>query len=327
MTKSKKLLGIILAMVMVLSLAACGGDEESSESVSETSTTEESTSESSESTSEEGGDTAAVEGPIYAVTREDGSGTRGAFTEVLGMVEEVEDANGEMVEVDTIGETLPVQAGTNEVMTYVAGEPGAIGYISLGSLNDTVKAVNVDGVEATEENVTNESYPISRPFNIAINGTLDEQEAHVQDFINFIFSEEGQAIVGENDVVPVDSAAPAYEGDGSAEGTIRVQGSTSVDPVMVALEEAYVELNPGVSFDHTANGSGAGMTAAIEGNADIGMASREVKEEELAEGLEAKAIAIDGIAVIVNNENPIEELTTDQIKDIFEGNVVNWEDL
>ncbi len=322
MSKTKKLLAILLGMVMVFALAACGDGESSepaeSSAVSEdTATSEESatTEESTEESSEEAEGTAAT-GQINVISREEGSGTRGAFIEITG------------VEADDTDNTTPnaaIQNGTNNVMTYVAGDPQSIGYISMGSLNETVKAVNVDGVELTDEAVLSGDYPVSRPFNIVYKE--DQIDEVTQDFINFILSKDGQDLAADADVLAAESDAAPYEKSGDFEGTIRVQGSTSVDTYMQALEEAYKAVQPGVNFDHTANGSGAGITAAIDGNADIGMASREIKQEELDKGLTDQAIAIDGIAVIVSPENGTENLTLEQIRQIFTGEVENWDDL
>lgn len=314
---TKKLVAILLGMVMVFALAACGNGEtnesaESSEVVSEDTATDE----SAEGSTDDAGEATAATGQINVISREEGSGTRGALVEITG------------VEADDVDNTTPnaaIQNGTNNVMTYVAGDAQSIGYISMGSLNDTVKALSVDGAEITDENVISGDYPVSRPFNIVYK---EEQiDDLTKDFISFILSKEGQDIAAEADVLAYDSNAAAYEKADDFEGTIRVQGSTSVDHYMQMLQEAYKELQPGVNFDHTANGSGAGITAAIDGNADIGMASREIKQEELDEGLTGAAIAIDGIAVIVSPENPTENLTLEQIRQIFTGEIENWDDL
>lgn len=250
---------------------------------------------------------------INVVSREDGSGTRGAFVEIVGILEK--DANGN--ETDRTYEEAVIQNGTDAVMTTVAGDDYSIGYISLGSLNDTVKAVKVGGVEATAENVQDQSYAIARPFNIAYKGELSPL---AQDFLNFIHSQEGQAIVEEEGYVSVGEPAP-YEGSG--EGKLVVAGSTSVTPLMEKLAEAYQGINTGVEIEIQSTGSSAGMQSAMEGTADLGMASRELKDSELAE-LTADVIAMDGIAVIVNNNNTVEDLTLDQIKSIFVGETTEW---
>lgn len=253
---------------------------------------------------------------INVITREDGSGTRGAFTEIVGILEKGPDGE----EKDRTYIEAVVQNSTDAVMTSVAGDEYSIGYISLGSLNDSVKAVKVDGVEATAENVQNGSYKIARPFNIAYKGELNPL---AQDFINFILSEEGQKIVVDTGYVQVSNELTSYEKGEEMEGTLVVAGSTSVTPLMEQLAEAYKEIHPKVSIEIQSTGSSAGIQAAIEGTADIGMASRELKESELAE-LTAQVIAMDGIAVIVNKNNPIENLTLEQIKDIYIGEITEW---
>ena len=249
---------------------------------------------------------------INLVSREDGSGTRGAFVEIVNILVDDNDA---------IYEEAVIQNSTNGVMTTVAGDQYGIGYISLGSLNDTVTSVKVDDVEATADNVKSGDYKIARPFNIAYQENLSELG---QDFINFILSEVGQKVVEDSGLVSVDNGV-GYNASGLS-GTIVVGGSTSVTPVMEKLKEAYEALNNGVTVQIQSTGSSAGMTAAIEGSADIGMASRELKDSEKAE-LTYEAIAIDGIAVIVNNSNPINNLTMDQIQGIYLGNITNWSEV
>lgn len=252
---------------------------------------------------------------INVVSREDGSGTRGAFVEIVGILEK--DANGN--EVDRTYEEAIIQNGTDAVMTTVAGDEYAIGYISLGSLNDTVKAVKVEGAEATSENVQNGSYEIARPFNVAYKGDLSPL---AQDFMNFILSEEGQTIVVEEGYVQVGTDLPAYEGTEQS-GNLVVAGSTSVTPVMEKLVETYQGIHSGVSIEIQSTGSSAGMQSAMEGTADLGMASRELKDSELAE-LTGQPIAMDGIAIITNNDNPVENLTIDQVKSVFVGESTEW---
>lgn len=264
----------------------------------------------------------AQEGAINVVSREDGSGTRSAFVEIVGVVDE----NGD----DMTVETAAIQNGTNGVMQTVAQDPAAIGYISLGSLDDSVKAVTVDGVEATAETIKAGEYAIARPFNVAWNKE-EEMRTCVKDFMAFIHSEEGQAIVEEEGYIQVtakdaeDEELKPYEGQEGLSGTIEVVGSTSVSPVMEILAEKYMEINPDITINITSNGSTAGMEAAKEKTADLGMASRELKDEE-KEVLEYDAIAMDGIAVIVNNESAVEDLALETIKGIYLGEIVNWED-
>ena len=208
------------------------------------------------------------------------------------------------------------------MMTGVAQNPQAIGYISLGSLDDSVKALKVDGAEATAENVKSGTYKVSRPFNIV---TSDDISDVAQDFVDYILSSDGQAIVGE-DYIPVDDAAEAYAGT-SPEGTVVVAGSSSVSPVMEKLKEGYEAVNPNASIEIQTSDSTTGVESTISGICDIGMASRELKDTETSEGVTGTQIAIDGIAIIVNNENSMTDITSDQVKQIYTGEVTNWEDL
>ena len=256
---------------------------------------------------------------INVVTREEGSGTRGAFVEIVGIIEE--DENGE--EVDRTYEEAIVQNSTNAVMTTVAGDDYSIGYISLGSLNDTVKAVQIDGVEATAENILSGSYKLSRPFNLAYKGDLS---LVAQDFLNFILSSQGQEVVANEGYVKASIQTPSYEAIGSHSGTVVVAGSTSVTPLMEKLAEAYEKLHPDVSIEIQSTGSSAGMQSAMEGTADIGMASRDLKDSELAE-LTNVVIALDGIAVIINNNNPIENLSLENLKSIYMGEITSWSEI
>lgn len=265
-----------------------------------------------------GGEEAAFDAnnEIIVISREEGSGTRGAFVELMGIEEK-----GDGTKVDNTYEEAIIANKTDVAMTNVAGDPFAIGYISLGSMNDTVKAVDIDGVPATTEGVKDGSYPVARPFNIATKG---EPEGLAKDFIDFIMSSEGQAVVSDS-YIEVDDAAEAYSGDKPA-GTITVAGSSSVTPVMEKLAEAYKAINPDAEIEIQMSDSTAGMTAAIDGTADIGMASRELKDEELAE-LNATVIALDGIAVIINPKNTVTNLTSEQVKDIFTGAITMWSDV
>ena len=274
-----------LAAVMMFSLASCGG----------------------------GGDSAGGE-DITVVSREEGSGTRDAFTELTGVLAD---------DVDNTVDTAEISNSTSVVIQSVAGNSAAIGYISLGSLDDSVKAVQVDGVDATVENVTSGDYKLQRPFNIVTNGEVGELP---QDFINFIMSADGQAIIEEEGYIKINDSAEAYEPSG-LEGTITLAGSTSVSPVMEVLADEYKALNSGVTIEIQQTGSGAGIQSTIEGVCDIGMASRELEDEEAAEGLTSQAIALDGIAVIVNSENSVDNLTTEQIRQIFTGEITNWADV
>lgn len=255
---------------------------------------------------------------IVVVSREDGSGTRDAFTEIVGLVEK--DASGN--EMDTTTEEATVQNSTNGVMTTVAGNESSIGYISLGSLNDTVKALKVDGVEANPEDIINGSYKVSRPFLLVSKelpaGSIEE------DFLKFAASPQGQAIVEEEGYVKA-AEGEEYTASGLS-GNITVAGSTSVTPVMEKLAEAYKGLNPDATIEIQSNGSSAGITAAMEGTAQIGMSSRELKEEEKG-SLQEFVLAKDGIAVIVNNANPLEDIGMEQIKSVFNGEMLEWAEL
>ena len=257
----------------------------------------------------------ADDAEITVVSREDGSGTRGAFVELFGVQDE--DDKGEKTDMTT--EDATITGSTEVVMTTVAGNKNAIGYCSLGSLNDTVKAVKIDGVEATVDNINNGKYAISRPFNIATNGTPSEV---TQDFINYILSEDGQKIVEENGYIKA-SDAGAFKSNG-AKGKIVVAGSSSVSPVMEKLMEAYKKVNTGADVELQESDSTTGMKNAIAKTCDIGMASRDLKDSETSAGLKATVIAKDGITVVVNKENSIDNLTKDQVNNIYRGKITTW---
>ena len=254
---------------------------------------------------------------INVVSREDGSGTRGAFIEIVGVLEKDSEGNKN----DKTYEEAIVQNGTDAVMTTVSGDKNAIGYISLGSLSPRVKALKIDGVEATSENLQDETYKISRPFNIAYK---EDSSPLSKDFLSFILSSEGQNIVAEEGYVEISQDSTSYDGS-SQEGKIVVAGSTSVSPVMEKLAEKYEDLHPGVLIEIKSTGSSAGIQSVLEGGADIGMASRGLKDSE-KEVLIHEAIAIDGIAIIINNENTLESISLDKIKSIYIGETTNWDD-
>lgn len=254
-------------------------------------------------------------GPITVVSREDGSGTRGAFIELFG-IEEKNDA-GEKIDMTT--DMAEITNSTAVMMTTVAGNTAAIGYVSLGSLDDSVKVLEIDGVQATVDNIKNGTYSVARPFNIATSAEVSDA---AQDFIGFIMSDEGQAVVEENGYISQGSTG-AYTSNGAA-GEVIVAGSSSVTPVMEKLKEAYEAVNPNVSIQVQQTDSTTGMTSTIEGMCDIGMASRELKDSELEAGLVPTVIAMDGIAVVVNHENAVTGLTSAQVKDIFTGAVTDW---
>lgn len=256
-------------------------------------------------------------GNISVVSREDGSGTRGAFVELFGVQEE---KNGEKVDLTT--DKAIVTNSTSVMLTTVAGDKSAIGYASLGSLDDTVKVLKIDGTEASVANIKSGSYKISRPFNIV---TKDKISEAAQDFINFILSSDGQAVVEENGYIPLDDTK-AYKSSVDS-GKIVVSGSSSVTPVMEKLKEAYSKVNSKVEVEIQQSDSSTGITNAIEGTADIGMASRDLKDEETSKGVSSTVIAMDGIAVIVNKDNKVDGLTSKQVKTIFTGKTTSWDGL
>ena len=300
--KMKKALAACMAVMMIGSTVLMGcGSQDNSDTGADTKT-----------------EATGASGPITVVSREDGSGTRGAFVELFGVQQE--DKDGEKIDMTTLD--AKVTNSTSVMMTTVAGDVNAIGYISLGSLNDTVKAVKIDGTEPSAENVDNESYKVVRPFNIAVKDDVSEA---AQDFINFIMSKQGQAVVEENGYIPVGDQ-PEYKGT-SPEGKIVVAGSSSISPVMEKLKEAYEEVNANATIEVQQSDSTTGMQSVIDGLCDIGMASRELKDSETSEGLSPTVIAQDGIAVIVNNDSGIDELTSDQVKSIYLGDALDWEDV
>jgi phosphate transport system substrate-binding protein len=248
---------------------------------------------------------------ITVVSREDGSGTRGAFIELVGILDA--DKN------DRTSEEAIVTNSTAVMMTTVSGNESAIGYLSLGSLDDSVKALTVDGVAATVENIKAGTYAVSRPFNIAVKEGYSDA---AQDFINYILSAEGQVVVAANGYIALEGA-PAYAAT-AATGKVVVAGSSSVTPVMEKLKEAYALINTNVEIEIQTSDSSIGMQSTIDGVCDIGMASRELKDSELEAGLTPTMIAIDGIAVIANLNNPVEGLTKDQIMQVFIGEVTTW---
>ncbi len=254
---------------------------------------------------------------INVVSREDGSGTRGAFIELFG----VEVKNDDGTRTDLTTEEAIIVNKTDVMLATIAGDPYAIGYVSLGSLQDTVRALAIDGAAASTENVKNGTYPVVRPFNIATKG---EVSAIAKDFIDFILSKEGQAVVSDG-YIAVDDDAPAYAG-AKPSGKIVVAGSSSVTPVMEKLKEAYLLVNPGAQIEIQMSDSTAGMIGALEGTCDIGMASRALKDSELAE-LTATQIAMDGIAVIVHPQNPLTDVTSEQVRAIFTGETTVWDQM
>ncbi len=254
---------------------------------------------------------------ISVMSREDGSGTRGAFIELFGI--EQKDSSGKKVDYTT--DEAAVTNSTAVMLTSVAGDKNAIGYVSLGSLNDSVKALKIEGADATVENINNGSYKISRPFNIAVKENLSEL---AQDFVNFILSEEGQKVISANKYIEVQSMPYTTN---AMEGKIVVAGSSSVSPVMEKLIEAYATVNPNAKVELQTSDSTTGVTNAINGTCDIGMASRALKDSETAKGVKGIVIAVDGIAVVVNKANPIDNASKDQIKSIFTGKTTKWSEV
>lgn len=292
----KKLVAVMATVAMTMSMAAGCGNGGDGDSVAEFDTSYD----------------------ISVITREDGSGTRSAFIELVGI--EQKDESGEKVDYTT--EEAITMNSTSAVMSTVAGDEYAIGYVSLGSLNDTVKALKVDGAKATEENIKAGTYKVARPFNIATKGELSEV---AKDFMDFILSTEGQAVVSESGYISLDGVEP-YAGSKPA-GKVVVAGSSSVSPVMEKLKEAYVNMNPSADIEIQTNDSSTGMAMTSEGTCDIGMASRELKEAEIADGLVGTVIATDGIAVIVNHANTLENIAAEDIKNIYVGDVLTWDEI
>ena len=324
--KRKSVIASVLAAAMALSLAACGNTASEAASTESTSTEAASTSEaaSEEAPAEEAPAEEAAAGDfdteqdITVITREDGSGTRGAFIELTGVEEK--NAAGEKEDMTTAA--AATQNSTNGVMTAVANDETAIGYISLGSLNDTVKAVTVDGVEATSENVSNGTYTLARPFNIVTNGEPTDEVAI--DFIGFCMSADGQALATEEGYIGGEGAEYTST---QPSGNITVGGSSSVSPLMEKLIEAYAEVNPNATIELLTTDSTTGVTGALDGTYTIGMASRELKDEEVSSGAAATVLAMDGIAVVVNPANSINDLSVEQIKSIYTGETLAWSEL
>lgn len=252
---------------------------------------------------------------IDVISREDGSGTRGAFIEIFG----IEKKNAEGKKIDYTTEEAAITNSTAVMLSSVAGDKYAIGYVSLGSLNNSVKALQIDGAEASVENINNGSYKISRPFNIAVKDNLSEVAT---DFVNYILSDEGQNVIAANKYIKVKTSGSFQTK--APKGKVVVAGSSSVSPVMEKLIEAYKKINPNATLELQTSDSTTGVTNAINGTCDIGMASRSLKSSEKEKGVNEVTIAIDGIAVIVNQENPTVGLTKAQVESIFTGKVEKW---
>ena len=297
--KKSRILSLILALAMVLSasivLSACG-DEKS-------------------------GDDGEKNDKISVISREEGSGTRGAFIELVG----IEEKNDQGEKVDNTVDTAVITNSTSVAMTSVSEDEASIGYISLASLNDTVKALKIDGVEPTVKNIQKGEYPIARNFNLVTGDNLSDLG---KDFINFILSTEGQKTVSENGYIELTEAGKYEASDAVNEGgKITIGGSSSVTPLMEKLAEAYKKVNPKVEVMVQQSDSTTGVTSAIDGSVDIGMASRDLKDTETSQGVKATVIAKDGIAVIVHKDSKQEELTLEQVKDIFTGKITKWSEI
>lgn len=301
----KFIVALMITAMASTAMVGCGNRSTNSQASASTGT---------EDTSEADNKDTFPGGAITVISREDGSGTRGAFIELFG-IEEKDDAGNKT---DNTTTEAVIANSTEIVLSNVAGDPNAIGYVSLGSLSDQVKALKIDGAEATVENIKSGDYAISRPFNIATNGTPSDA---AQDFMSFILSSDGQAVVEETGYISSVEDAKAYEAS-DASGKVVVAGSSSVTPVMEKLKEAYEAANSNVEIEIQPSDSTTGLQAAMDGTADIGMASRELKDEESS--LTNTVIAIDGIAVVVNNENSVDDMTADQIKAIFTGETTSW---
>lgn len=313
----KKMISVLAAAALLVTcMAGCGAENSAEAASQKASENVQATSENVQAASESVQAVApGFSGEITVISREEGSGTRGAFVELMG----IEDDDG-----DHTTETAEISNSTSVVSQTVSGNPYAIGYISMGAMSDSVKAVKVDGVEPNVEQVKAGAYSVARPFEVCY------QEANLtelgRDFITYIMSAEGQKILSEEGYISVNDSAEPYTGSGM-QGSLSLNGSTSVAPVMEVLAEAYRAINPDVTIDIQQTGSGAGITAALEGSCEIGMSSRALKDEELASGLTEQTIAMDGIAVIVNRENPVEDLTSEQIRAIFVGQTTQWDSL
>lgn len=322
----KTIVAMMLMAMTATAVVGCGSSNTATEEPAAEAATEaaddeaaapaEETEAPAEEAQEETPAAGSMSGAITVLSREDGSGTRGAFIELFGI--EQKDADGNKV--DMTIDTAEITNSTSVMMTTVAGNTSAIGYVSLGSLSDDVKAVLVDGAEATVDNVKSGTYAVARPFNIATKG---DPEGLAKDFIDFIMSEEGQAVVEENGYVSQGNTG-AFEGT-LPEGKITVGGSSSVTPVMEKLKEAYTALNAGATIEVQQSDSTTGMTSTIDGTYDIGMASRELKDSESE--LTGTTIAMDGIAVIVNKENPVNDMSSEDIMKIYTGEITDWSEI
>jgi phosphate transport system substrate-binding protein len=314
----------LAALALAGALVACSGGDASTDDAAGApmgaTNSAQAPDEASGSTAGDGAsDVPKATGRISVVAREDGSGTRSAFVELFGVEDEVDGKKADATTLDA-----SITNSTAVMLTTIAGDPRAIGYISLGSLDPAVKALDIDGTPATTENVKNGSYKIQRPFNLVTTGELSPV---AQDFMDFILSTEGQAVVEANHYVAVVDTASSWKAAAGASGSVKVAGSSSVTPVMEKLKEAYEALNPDAHLEIQQSDSSTGIQSALDGICDIGMASRALKDTESAAGLSATVIALDGIATIVNNDNPLSGLASEQVRDIYLGIVTDWEAL
>lgn len=294
---AKKAIAVGIVLVMATTLfTACGSKSSSSSSDSSKTQT----------------------GKISVVSREDGSGTRGAFIELFGI--EVKNDKGDKV--DKTIKSAEVTNSTAVMLQTIQGDERAIGYVSLGSMSDSVKALKVDGETASVANVKSGDYKVSRPFNIV---TGKKTNAAAKDFIAFINSKEGQAVVDKEGYVSEDATKSYTKSDVS--GKIVVAGSSSVTPVMQKIAEAYKKVNSDVKVEVQESDSTTGITSTIQGVCNIGMASRELEPEEKAKGIKSQEIARDGIAIIVNNANGLDSISSDQVKQIYTGKITKWSEI
>jgi len=307
--KTKKILTIIsTVLIMALAFVGCTKNETQTQTTAQP---------QEEQNSEKPVSNFDAENDITVVARDAASGTRGAFHELMKI---------KVKEGDTEVDKLVVGAlefdGTDKVITAVEGDKYGIGYISLGSVSERILAASVDGVEANIENVKSGKYAVARPFLLVTKGTENDL---VKDFISFTESVQGQKLVGEKNYIPSVENATEYKASGLS-GTIKVAGSTSVTPLMEKLQEVYKELNPNITFEMQSNGSSQGIKAAIDGTYDIGMSSRELKDDEKSQ-LNEHTLAIDGIAVILNKENPMTDISSENITKIYTGEITKWSEV
>lgn len=288
MSRNKLAVRLVLMLVLVLSLESCGKG---------------------------GSDTGDKSDPIYVISREAGSGTRSAFVELMGIQVDGEDRTTLLAE---------VSQSTAVVMGTVAGNEHAVSYVSMGVLNGSVKAVKVDGIAPDAASIKDGTYPVYRPFLVCSGGTLPAQ---AEDFLAYILSREGQEIIASEGYIPPSDGGKPYELKKGLSGRILLAGSTSVAPVVQALADSYRQIHENVEIEIQQTGSGAGIAAALEGVCDLGLSSRSLTEEERAEGLQEQVIALDGIVVIVNHANRIDDMTKEQIRRIFTGEITDWRQL